>query len=216
LITDWGDGGHPQPLTVSWPSLLAGAALSWCGKTFREESLIPVLSRDLFHDPTGRLARAALKLGVAHRKLQFTALNETPLGTVITAPPPEQRELFCRNGQKHFSKIAPKNIAATLAEISRGQALLAGARPATDEGKMLGHELEMAARMAVLSCRYMLWQQARADGKTIAAKKWAALLRPELRKLAREFAAYWPLRNKATPQHCSPFFQWRLDELKAG
>ncbi len=29
LMTDWGDQGHWQPLSVSYPGLLAGAALSW-------------------------------------------------------------------------------------------------------------------------------------------------------------------------------------------
>ena len=29
LITDWGDGGHPQPLAVSYLPLLAGASLAW-------------------------------------------------------------------------------------------------------------------------------------------------------------------------------------------
>ena len=32
LITDWGDGGHPQPLAVSWPMFAAGASLAWNSK----------------------------------------------------------------------------------------------------------------------------------------------------------------------------------------
>ncbi|MBC8095848.1 MAG: family 20 glycosylhydrolase, partial [Akkermansiaceae bacterium] len=54
LITDWGDGGHPQPLAVSYLPYLAGAALSWCASTFDEKKLVPVLSRDVFNDPTQR------------------------------------------------------------------------------------------------------------------------------------------------------------------
>jgi len=34
----------------------------------------------------------------------------------------------------------------------------------------------------------------------------------ELRKLEKDFNAYWPLRNKATPQHCSAFLKWRIRE----
>jgi len=34
-----------------------------------------------------------------------------------------------------------------------------------------------------------------------------------LRKLEKDFKAYWPLRNKATTKHCSPFLQWRMEEL---
>ena len=89
LITDWGDGGHPQPLAVSWPMFLAGASLAWNAKNFDERKLAPVLSRDVFADSTGKIAEAAFQLGFVHRKLKVKAPNETPLGTVIAAPPAE-------------------------------------------------------------------------------------------------------------------------------
>ena len=98
LITDWGDGGHPQPLAVSWPMFLAGASLAWNANDFDESKLVSVLSRDVFGDSTGKIADAAFKLGFAHQKLGVKAANETPLGTVIAAPKPEERELFCRMG----------------------------------------------------------------------------------------------------------------------
>jgi hypothetical protein len=211
LITDWGDGGHPQPLAVSWAPILVGAALSWCAKSFQEEALVPVLSRDVFEDRAGRMAQAALALGVAHRKLKFTAPNETPLGTVITAPPPEQRELFCRNGLTHFTRISGKNIRATLAEIQRQQARLERARPGSAGGRVLWRELKLAARLAALSCQYMLWQQARAAGQEDGQA--AAAMSRELRRWDGEFKELWPVRNKATPGHCTPFVGWRLAEL---
>ena len=31
-------------------------------------------------------------------------------------------------------------------------------------------------------------------------------------KLEKDFNALWPLRNKATPRHCSPFLRWRMDD----
>ena len=70
LITDWGDGGHPQPLAVSWPMFLAGASLAWNAKNFDERKLVPVLSRDVFADSTGKIAEAAFQLGFVHRKLK--------------------------------------------------------------------------------------------------------------------------------------------------
>jgi hypothetical protein len=213
LITDWGDGGHPQPLAVSWAPILAGAALGWCARSFSEESLVPVLSRDVFQDRSGRVAKAALALGAAHRRLKFASPNETPLGTVITAPPPEQRELFCRHGLKHFTRIPDRNIRATVAEIRRQQARLDRARPAGSNGRILWRELRLAARLAALSCQYMLWQQARAAGKTTAAQKLADPMIRELRQLDREFNALWPVRNQATARHCTAFIRWRLEEL---
>jgi hypothetical protein len=224
LITDWGDGGHPQPLAVSYLPYLAGASLSWCAKTYDEAKLIPVLNRDVFNDPTGNTAKATFALGRAHRKLKFTAPNETPLGTVIAAPPAEQCELFCRNGLKHYAKISGINIRAALKEIEKQRALLkVGRRHAVPpKTKILALELDLAARMAAQSCKFMLWQQAVAKQGRVGAPRRpnAAARRPyqqmartgirELRKLEKDFNAYWPLRNKATPQHCSALLKWRI------
>jgi hypothetical protein len=215
LITDWGDGGHPQPLAVSYLPYLAGASLSWCAKTFDEAKLVPVLSRNVFHDPTGNAAKAAFALGRAHRKLNFTVPNETPLGTAITVPPPEQRELFCRNGLKHHAWISGKNIHATLKEIEKQCALLQHAQPSTKTGKGLLAELDLAARMAAQSCQFMLWQQTLAAGENSKATHWARTGIRELRKLEKDFNAYWPLRNKATPQHCSAFLKWRMEDYQS-
>jgi len=85
------------------------------------------------------------------------------------------------------------------------------ARPTLPE--ILWCELDLAARMAAQSCRFMLWQQACAAGKTSEAKRLARANIRELRKLEKEFNACWPLRHKATPRHCSAFLKWRRDEL---
>ena len=224
LITDWGDGGHPQPLAVSYLPYLAGAALSWCANTFDEQLLVPVLSRDVFRDPTGRMAKAASALGQVHRQLGYTEPNLTPLGAVIAAPPPKARELFCRNGLKYHAWIPEKNIRATLREIEKQRIPInLGRRPPSlrfgatrhavpPSANILSRELNLAARMAAQSCRFMLWQQACAAGRTSEAKRLARNGIRELRILDKEFNALWPLRNKATPRHCSAFLKWRIED----
>jgi len=212
LNTDWGDGGHPQPLAVSWPLFVAGAALAWNTSALDEKNLLTVLSHDVFEDSTGKVAQAGFQLGFAHQKLGVQALNETPLGTVIAAPKPEDRELFCRNGLKWFANIPAKKIRAALKEIEKQRKILARAKPKSDSGKILARELDLAARMAEQSGKFMLWQQAVAAGKKPAAKQLAQGGVRELRKLEKDFNAYWPLRNKATTRHCSPFLQWRIDD----
>ena len=212
LNTDWGDGGHPQPLAVSWPLFAAGAALAWNANSLDEQSLLSALSRDVFEDPTGKVAGAAVKLGFAHQKLGVTVPNETPLGTALAAPRPEDRELFCRNGLKWSAKIPGKKIQAALKGIEKQRTALSKAKPGSDSGKLLARELELAARMAAESCQFMLWQQADATGRTAAAKRLAQRGVRELRRLERDFDACWPLRNKATTRHCTPFLQSRINE----
>ena len=34
------------------------------------------------------------------------------------------------------------------------------------------------------------------------------------RSWRKDFNAYWPLRNKATPKHCSAFLRWRIDDYR--
>ena len=210
LNTDWGDGGHPQPLAVSWPLFVAGAARAWNGKQFDERQLISVLSRDVFG--SRNIAAAAFRLGFAHQKLGVQSPNETPLGTVIAAPKPEDRELFCRNGLKWFSQIAPAGIHAALKAIETQRKIFSRAKPKSPSGTILARELDLAARMAAQSCRFMLWQQARDAGGFSGAKRRASRGVRELRKLEKDFKAHWPLRNKGTTKHCTPFLQWRTQE----
>jgi len=214
LNTDWGDGGHPQPLAASWPMLAAGAALAWNSTELKETVLVNVLNRDVYEDPTGKIAGAALALGLAHRKLGVTAANETPLGTVIAAPKPEDRELFCRNGLKWFTKIRRQNVLRARQEIQNQRLILRQGKARSATGRILARELDLAARMAEQSCLFMSWQQAAAAGKTSAAKTIARQGIRELKRLEKDFNAYWPARNKATPKHCTPFLQWRIDALK--
>jgi len=214
LNTDWGDGGHPQPLAVSWPLFAAGAGLAWNAKAFDERKLVAVLNRDVFEDATGKAAAVAFRLGFAHRKLGVKAANETPLGTAIAAPPPAERELFCRNGLKWFAKIPAKNLRAALKEIERQRKILSRARPNSTGGKILARELDLAARMAAESCCFMLWQKTVATGKTLVAARLAKTGISALRKLDADFNAVWLMRNKGTTRHCSPFLRWRIADLK--
>ena len=89
-------------------------------------------------------------------------------------------------------------------------------QPSTAAGKLLKHELDLAARLAEQSCHFMQWQHVLAAGKTTKAKALARTGIASLRRLDREFTAYWPKRNKATPKHCTEFLKWRLADYRSG
>ena len=214
LNTDWGDGGHPQPLAVSYMPYLLGAALSWCARSADEGLLVPVLSRDVFHDPTRQMAEAALALGLAHRKLNYSAPLGTPLGTAIAAPVPKTRELMCRDGLKYYARIPAKHIRAAQDEVEAQRVALNRARPLTPAAQILAPELDLAARMAVQSCRIMLWQQSVVSGRDSQARRMAVADIRALQELDRDFRAYWPLRNKGTTTKCSAFLRWRMEDYR--
>src|SRR5262249_49508955 len=194
---------------------LVGAALSWCADSFDKSLLVSVLSRDVFRDPTQRTAKAALALGFAHRKFKYFAPNVTPFGTVIAAPPPEQRELFCRDGLKYYARIPEKRIRAALYELKGQHTRLRQSSPKTAKGQMLKLELDFATRMAEQSCRIMLWQQAIAGQKRIASKL-ARKGVQDLKDLEEGFTHYWPSRNKGTIDKCAAFLRWRREDFQKG
>jgi uncharacterized protein YecE (DUF72 family) len=76
-------------------------------------------------------------------------------------------------------------------------------------------ELDLAARMAEQSCQIMLWQQAVAAGQTAEARTLARQAIESLQSIEQDFNACWPLRNKGTPRHSTPFLRWRLEALKS-
>jgi hypothetical protein len=77
-------------------------------------------------------------------------------------------------------------------------------------------ELDLAARMAAQSCRFMLWQQAVAAGNLKSDGKLARAGLRDLKKLEQDFARLWPHRNKATPKHSTPFLRWRMEDYRRG
>ena len=219
LNTDWGDGGHPQPLAVSWAPFVLGAALSWHtspDKGREEKLLAPVLSREVFRDSTGRMARAAIALGLAHREFGYRQPNVTPFGAVIAAPIPRTREIPCRDGLKYYARIPEQNIRRALAELEVQRAVLSRATPETRSAEILSAELDLAVRMAAESCHIMLWQQSLAAGKATRAGQMAKRGILMLRELDEDFGDYWPLRNKGTTQKCSAFLRWRIEDYRSG
>jgi hypothetical protein len=218
LNTEWGDGGHPQPLAVAWPLFAAGASLAWNADALDENVLARVLNRDVFEDETGTVAQAGIKLGYTHQKLGVKAMNETPLGTAIAAPKPAEQELFCRHGLKWFLKIPANRIKAALTEVEKQRSILnkAMASRRSLQNKALVYELDLAARMAAQSCKFMLWQQAVTAGDESGARKLAKIGIRELQHLEKDFNVYWPSRNNGTTRHCSPFLRWRIEDYKRG
>ena len=117
---------------------------------------------------------------------------------------PEERELFCRNGLKWFRKIPAKNIRATLKEIEKQRAILRAAGRARHSVRAVVHarggqrtarptllvELDLAARMAAQSCRFMLVATSGGGWKNVEqAKQLAQAGIRELQKLEKDFNA---------------------------
>jgi len=219
LNTDWGDGGHPQPLAVSYLPYLFGAALSWSGtrkENLDRRLLLRAVNRDVFGDTSGRLAACALALGMAHRHFDYYAFNITPFGCVIAAPRPEDREIFCREGLRLYARISRDCIQDALRAIEEQRSILARIKLSHRRAEMFRLELDLAALMSEESCRIMLWQQALATGRKTLARKMAKDGIKRLREIDHDYDRYWPVRNKGTTAKSSGFLKWRMEDYRSG
>ena len=166
LITDWGDGGHLQPLAVSYLPYLFGASVSWCAAKLRRKTPRARHQPRYFPGPD-RLRRRRLRTRFRAPQIQIISPPTSP-PSARPSPRrrPKRRELFCRDGLKYYASIPGKNIRAALEEVEAQRELLHRARPAR-AAAILVEELDFAARMAAQSCKFMLWQQALAAGRKL-------------------------------------------------
>lgn len=105
LLTDWGDYGHYQPLSLSWYPYLYGAAVAWAGPDVEPDDFDAAFAPLFLQRPAGdasvrairRLGRAvtAPTLGLPNRSNSAYALFDEPLSgrLISTADPQDLAEL---------------------------------------------------------------------------------------------------------------------------
>ncbi len=152
LLTDWGDNGHLQPWPVSLPALVYGGAVSWCVAANRDLDVEAALSRVVFHDATGELARALADLGGLYRETGLTSINASPLFLALLAR---------RHGPvRAWGETSRTKLERVHAAIEQALARLGRARPVADDGALVARETAHAARLARhgawrLGCSYL-------------------------------------------------------------
>jgi hypothetical protein len=179
LITDWGDNGHMQPPSVSFPPLAYGAALSWCCAANRELDLAAALDAFVFEDEAHVLGAALETLGGLYAGTGKTALNGSPLFTDLL-----QGGLLGSFGTPNAAGL--RRVIETLDATADG---LGRARPSGSDGAVVVRELQQAARLA----RHGAYRIARAAGLPCPE---AAELRRDLGDAIAEQRACWALRAR--------------------
>jgi hypothetical protein len=110
LNTDWGDGGHYQPLGQSWYGYAYGAEQAWTGGRTPDEAFDPAFGRLFFGPDHGQAVVMAIRMlggvntlpGVARPNASHTvyALFDEPLtGRMIDELPPESAKQLRETGR---------------------------------------------------------------------------------------------------------------------
>ncbi len=188
LVADWGDNGHWQPLPISYPGLLFGAAVAWNPDDVPSPAeLAGLLDRYAFEDAAGVTGRAVLALGDAHERARAVTVNGSApffLLHFAHAELPHPR----------IEGLTVEGLESVLAAIDDALASLPDARGADAR---VAPELAWAADLARAGCRLGI-ARLRAGGAAcgaLPAEERGALAR-ELDALAERHRGIWLARNR--------------------
>jgi hypothetical protein len=191
MVTDWGDHGHLQPLSVSYLGFVLGAGLAWnvadAERPF-ELDVPRLLDVHAFSDAASVLGRVAYDLGNAYREAGSLRTNASVLFWSIIKP----ERLFSPPG------VTRETLERTLAYIERASKALPTARPLTAEGALALDELGYARDLLSFACRLGIARCSLADPSALARLPRAerAELSSTLSGIIARHTAIWAARNR--------------------
>jgi hypothetical protein len=185
LITDWGDFGHLQPLVVSYPGLLAGAAHAWSAEA-RELPMAELLEHHVPDIDSPGLAAALLQLGRAHEQTGVHLKNSTVLFHLL---------LSADRSLKHprFEELSETGLAKA-AEALSGVDAAVGPTPST----LAERETAWASGMLALACAIGTARLKAGRARRLSALPMATRrsLVGELDRLLGELSGLWLERSR--------------------
>jgi hypothetical protein len=179
LLTDWGDNGHLQPPSVSFPAMLYAGAAAWSLDRHRDIDVAAALDRHVFRDPTGRLGAALVEAGGAYRATGRRGINGSPLFSAVVGS-------GMAGAFGEVDVASTQNVADSL---ESAMAEVGAARPGCADGALVCRELSQAMRLA----RQGAWRMLRDAG---AHAPDARALRRDLAEAIEEQRACWLARSR--------------------
>ncbi len=144
LVTDWGDGGHHQPLTVSLPPIAYGGAMSWCGANNAGVDVATVVDERLLGAAGLGVGSILERIGGVAERTGLVARNSSPIFTALIPSG------FTITGGGEPDLVALQQAIETLDEAITE---LAGLEPAGRFGAESIEELAVAVELARFGAR---------------------------------------------------------------
>lgn len=191
LLTNWGDYGHWQPLSVCHPAMLIGCSYAWNLDTTALQRLEFQLNHYVFEDESELTAKAVLALGEAHKAARI------PEGVANAFHLMLHRYAWTMKGNYQTKEMRILPLQNAEDEIDKALALLEDAQPHCEDAPIVIDELQQAANLAKFSIHLGI---ARLnvngnDTKSIAAAK-RQQLAAELKPLIEKQRKLWVVRNR--------------------
>jgi hexosaminidase len=191
LNTDWGDHGHWQPLSVSYPTMMLGAAYAWKYDENTENNIEYLLNNYVFNDSTENSAKALLMLGNAYKKTKIPEGNANAFHLML------HRYKWTMNGQYQTKKLSKKGLIDAHKEIETALEILKSANPNIKDSTILNDELMLASQLSIHAINLGL---ARLDAPNKATEnipnEVKMNLYSDLKPLIERHRKLWIVRNR--------------------
>ncbi|MBS2211813.1 family 20 glycosylhydrolase [Carboxylicivirga mesophila] len=191
LNTNWGDQGHWQPLSICYPALLYGAALSWSVESNTEIDIAQHVSLQILNDTSGQSGTALVNLGDAYLKMHAPTDNSNIFHQLL------KRNSKSIKTDRWLKRINKTNTEATIAFIEQQLAAFQAAPIQCADADIVRQEVTQACALALHACHLALAKLTTTDGhfsSLDAARK--AELKQELEALIAQHQTIWRMRNR--------------------
>jgi len=191
LNTNWGDQGHWQPLTVCYPSLLYGAALSWHVENNKAIDIAQHVSRQVYKDKTGTTGQVIVNLGNAYLKMGALTDNSTIFHQLL------KRNKYSIKTDRWLKHVNLSDTEKTIAFIQAEMETLNRQELHCADAEIIRQELKQATDLAIHSCKLAKAKLLTSDGlfSSISTTQ-KQELKKDLQELIDNHRKIWVLRNR--------------------
>ncbi len=191
LNTNWGDQGHWQPLSVSYPSFVYGAALSWSVSNHTDINIDDICSRHVYNDDTNLSGKAIVNLGNAYLEMGVLTDNSNVFHQLLKR---SQKPL---KGDRWLNSVNEADTRRTISYIEEQLSQLQKANIRSNDKEIVLKEMEQACQLAIHSCHLALLKLNYADTKLNGiSKEDRQKLTVELSQVIENHKSIWLLRNR--------------------
>lgn len=195
LITDWGDCGHWQPLSVSYAGFAYGAALSWGMDANKEADLAVYLNKVEFRDRANIMGRFVLDLG------NYYQSQKNPSGMITCVLSTLYFSQLDDTSKEHerLPEFERADFANVLDYVSRMSDTLETADLQSEEAQLIQEEFRFAVKLITHGAKLGLFKYDSTAGTFAASEQQQQLewMIDELDQLINEFRHIWLKRNRS-------------------
>src|SRR5574344_1421250 len=191
LITNWGDYGHWQPLSVCYPPTLLGAGYAWNCDTNMQKQVVFQLNQYVFEDATGKTGEAVSRLGNAY------LLTKIPEGVANAFHLMLHRYAWTMQGNYQTRELTIENLQNAENEMIAAKELLWQGKPQCPDAHIVQRELEQAANLALHAIHLGIARLQTTTGETLDIPyQQRKELAHELKKIIDNHKKLWTVRNR--------------------